>query len=182
MLFWSRSGFHRESGTFEVPESLKLPQILVSPGQIRIVCDWLCASISWRDRGGRWGVCGICGGAGDWAESLLGDNGSYCTRFDILTFLNINYFFQKISVLFFLHAVSCSKNATATHSAKWLKLFSRTCACCCEQDGALFSWTQERSILENGPFEFRHRSTPALGAKALIASEWRELLEETPEK
>jgi hypothetical protein len=36
----------------------------------------------------------------------------------------------------------------------------------------------ERSILENGPFEFRLREQPCTGAKILLADEWRVVLEQ----
>lgn len=43
-------------------------------------------------------------------------------------------------------------------------------------DACMFSWQRDRHILENGPFECRVRDKPAYGAKALISSEWRNLL------
>eukprot|EP00299_Pterocystis_sp_00344_P007174 c2196_g1_i1.p1 GENE.c2196_g1_i1~~c2196_g1_i1.p1 ORF type:complete len:357 (-),score=78.07 c2196_g1_i1:3-1073(-) len=46
-------------------------------------------------------------------------------------------------------------------------------------DGALFSWQTERGLLEgqNPQVEFRVRTAPAFGAKAMIANDWRQLLE-----
>jgi hypothetical protein len=44
-------------------------------------------------------------------------------------------------------------------------------------DGALFSWERERSLLENGPYEFRYRKAPAHGARALISIDWREVID-----
>ena len=45
-------------------------------------------------------------------------------------------------------------------------------------DGALFSWSNERAILEHGPFEFRILSAPIPGGKAMLAQDWRTLLEQ----
>eukprot|EP00051_Salpingoeca_urceolata_P001561 m.41977 g.41977 ORF g.41977 m.41977 type:complete len:181 (-) comp11506_c0_seq3:265-807(-) len=43
-------------------------------------------------------------------------------------------------------------------------------------DGAMFSWNNERELLEHGPFEFRFREKVAHGAAALMQSDWRDLL------
>jgi len=45
-------------------------------------------------------------------------------------------------------------------------------------DGCLFSWEKERNILENGPFEYRYRTSKASGAKAMLANAWRDVLTE----
>lgn len=44
-------------------------------------------------------------------------------------------------------------------------------------DGALFSWREEREILENGPFQFRVRTGVTDAIKANIIREWRNLIE-----
>ena len=45
-------------------------------------------------------------------------------------------------------------------------------------DGCLFSWQKERQILEGeAPFEFRLCTAVRNGAKALVANDWRRLLE-----
>jgi hypothetical protein len=44
-------------------------------------------------------------------------------------------------------------------------------------DGCLFSWKAERNILENGPFEFRIRTQPLVGAKSSLAMHWRDVVE-----
>jgi hypothetical protein len=40
-------------------------------------------------------------------------------------------------------------------------------------DAALFSWQQEREILERGPYEFRIRTEPIKNVRRLFADEWR---------
>ena len=43
-------------------------------------------------------------------------------------------------------------------------------------DGCLFSWQRERSILENGPFEFRVNTAPKLGALKLVSDDWKQVI------
>jgi len=46
-------------------------------------------------------------------------------------------------------------------------------------DGCLFSWQKERPLLEGaGEFEFRIVTAVRNGAKALVANDWRQLLEQ----
>lgn len=49
-------------------------------------------------------------------------------------------------------------------------------------DGALFSWTHEREILENGPFEFRYLTKPVRGALVSIADEWKKVVDDEEEQ
>ena len=44
-------------------------------------------------------------------------------------------------------------------------------------DSGLFSWKEERDLLENGPFEFRITKQKNPNLKNLIGVEWREILE-----
>jgi hypothetical protein len=45
-------------------------------------------------------------------------------------------------------------------------------------DGCLFSWTHERSLLENGPFEFRYLEKEKPGSLVAIADAWRAIVED----
>lgn len=49
-------------------------------------------------------------------------------------------------------------------------------------DGALFSWQQERGVLENGPFEYRLLEKPIAGVKARLNHDWRDVLEQETRK
>jgi gamma-glutamylcyclotransferase (GGCT)/AIG2-like uncharacterized protein YtfP len=44
-------------------------------------------------------------------------------------------------------------------------------------DACLFSWKDERELLENGPFEFRIRTKELIGSKALLGINWRDVVE-----
>jgi len=48
-------------------------------------------------------------------------------------------------------------------------------------DGCLFSWTHERGILENGPFEFRYQAKECKGSLVAIADAWKKVVEEEDE-
>jgi hypothetical protein len=43
-------------------------------------------------------------------------------------------------------------------------------------DACLFSWQTERSLFENGPFEFRYRDKESAGGKAGLSDDWARLI------